>query len=44
MVTLKSAFNRLGDMLTLKTSLAKYTHAGVNEGQYWQVKNYQDAL
>ncbi|MDT2044181.1 phage portal protein, partial [Providencia stuartii] len=39
---LEKRINRLGDMLTLKTSLAKYTHAGVNEGQYWQVKNYQD--
>ncbi|WP_272518061.1 MULTISPECIES: phage portal protein [unclassified Providencia] len=40
---LEKRINRLGDMLTLKPSLAKYTRAGVNEGQYWQVKNYQDA-
>ncbi|HGN0345187.1 hypothetical protein NOM68_16940 [Proteus mirabilis] len=36
---LEKRINRLG----VKPSMAKYTRAGVNEGQYWQLKNYQDA-
>lgn len=35
--------NRLGGLLKLKPSLAKYTRAGMKEGQYWQVKHYLDA-
>ncbi|MCA7941565.1 phage portal protein [Burkholderia cepacia] len=34
--------NRLGDTLALTASLAKYTRAGVDPGQYWFVTNVRE--
>ncbi|WP_140186768.1 phage portal protein [Providencia stuartii] len=41
---LEQRINRLGGLLKLKPSLAKYTRVGVKDGQFWQVKNYLDAF